>query len=119
MISLLRRHLAWRFRAHPPATTTVILEDGDHAAEVGEDALTNAPCNKCKRTVEDPRFKHCARCRDRATQVSKRKRQKRRREGLCPKCGGAIDGEFSSCTECRRKGREEYHDATNQRETRR
>ena len=108
MLDLLRRHVAWRFRAHPPATT-VILDDHHHAAEVGEHALTNAPCNKCKRTVEDPRFKHCARCRDRASQVSKRKRQKRRREGLCPKCGGAIDGEFNSCVECRRTGREAHH----------
>ena len=108
MISLLRRHLAWRFRAHPPAITPVTLEDGDHADEIDE-AVTNAPCTKCRRTVEDPRFKHCARCRDRATRVSKNKRQKRRREGLCPKCGGQLDGDHMSCAECRQKGREEYH----------
>ena len=108
MLDLLRRHVAWRFRAHPPATTPVILEDGDHADQIDE-AVTNAPCTKCKRTVEDSRFKYCARCRATATRASKNRRRKRRREGACPKCGGAIDGEFNSCVECRRTGREAHH----------
>ena len=100
MIDLLRRH-AWRFRAHPPA-------GGISAMPITAEA-EGTPCTKCKKPVEDARFKHCAACRASSTKAAKKRARKRKLNGLCPKCGGPRGVETVVCAGCLAKGRATYH----------
>ena len=102
MLDLWRRHIAWRFMSAPAST---LLPSG------GKQATTNGgrPCTKCRKPVEDARYKHCAACRASSTKAAKKRARKRKLNGLCPKCGGPRGVETVVCSACLAKGRATYH----------
>ena len=95
MRTWLRRHVAWRLQAQPP---------------IASSRATESPrCPKCKRVVEDRRFKMCVACRASSTKAAKKRARKRKLNGLCPKCGKPTDGHTVVCPACLAQGRDRYH----------
>ena len=96
MLDLWKRHVAWRLQAQPP---------------IASSRATESPrCPKCKRVVEDRRFKMCVACRASSTKAAKKRARKRKLNGLCPKCGGQRGVETVVCAGCLAKGRDRYHE---------
>ena len=100
--TLWRRHVAWRFRAQPPAS-----EANCTTCRISSEA--NPPCTKCRKPVEDVAFKYCRACRAMATKSSKKRARRHKREGRCPKCGGPRGMETIVCSACLAQGRATYH----------
>ena len=98
MIDLWRTHVAWRFQAHPPRTKRPTRTP-----------TPGAPCAKCKRVVEDPRYLHCKACRSKATHNAKSRARKRKADGLCPRCGGPRGLVTVVCDKCLKYARDKYH----------
>ena len=105
MIDLLwKRHFAWRFARtstyqHKARATVVVREIRNEAED----------CVKCHRARDDARFKHCARCRTRASLNQTKRRKRLAREGACVKCGRKRDSDHIVCSACRARERDRYH----------
>ena len=69
---------------------------------------TGTPCTRCKKAVEDVAFKYCVTCRAMATKNAKKRARRYKREGRCPKCGGARGVETVVCSACLAQGRATY-----------
>ena len=67
------------------------------------------PCTKCRKPVEDERFRHCVRCRASSTRAAKKRARKRVMTGACPKCGKPRDGDTVVCRSCLAHQRAKYH----------
>ena len=102
--TLWRRHVAWRFcrtsAYERKARATVVLREAPR---------DGSACVKCHRPRDDERFKHCQRCRTRASLNQGKRRKRLARKGACVKCGRDRDSDHIVCTACRARERDRYH----------
>ena len=104
ILANLAKHVAWRFSRtsayERKAQATVVLR------EAPRDGST---CVRCHRTRDNPQYKHCQRCRTRASLNQKKRRTRLARKGACVKCGRHRDSDYIVCTACRARERARYH----------
>ena len=102
ILANLAKHVTWRFARRAPTPTAAGAPDAPVRAVAG--------CVRCGAPRDDRRFKHCHRCRTRASLNQTKRRKMLVRHGKCPKCGGARGVETVVCSPCLAKGRARYHE---------